>query len=54
MKRCHCCDRRFGLIRHYCNRFQFCSSECVARYRTRLQEMMQESRRFGNLRSGQI
>jgi hypothetical protein len=54
MNRCHCCEGRFGLIRHHYNRFQFCSSQCVARYRARLQQMMQEIRRFGCVSSGQV
>jgi hypothetical protein len=37
MKRCHCCQERFGLIRHYYDRRQFCSAICVASYRAALQ-----------------
>jgi hypothetical protein len=36
MKRCHCCQERFGLIRHHYDRRQFCSAICVASYRAAL------------------
>jgi hypothetical protein len=46
-KRCHCCEGRFGLIRHYYNRLQFCRTTCVAAYRARLeQQILEKKRRF--------
>ena len=38
MKRCHCCQERFGLIRHHFDRRQFCSAICVASYRATLRQ----------------
>jgi hypothetical protein len=38
MKRCHCCQERFGLIRHHYDRRQFCSAICVASYRAMLHQ----------------
>jgi hypothetical protein len=38
MKRCHCCQERFGLIRHHYDRRQFCSAICVASYRATLRQ----------------
>jgi hypothetical protein len=54
MKRCHVCQGRFGLIRHHYNRLQFCSRLCVAGYRTKLEQMIGEIRRFGCMPSGQL
>lgn len=45
MKRCHCCQGRFGLIRHYYNRLQFCRTTCVAAYRARLERQIAEKKR---------
>jgi len=45
MKRCHRCEGRFGLIRHYYNRLQFCRTGCVAAYRARLEQQIQEKKR---------
>jgi hypothetical protein len=42
MKRCHCCQERFGLIRHHYNRLQFCSAICVASYRATLRQAINE------------
>jgi hypothetical protein len=32
---CAVCDGKFGLLRHYSWRTQFCSRKCVDRFRTR-------------------
>jgi len=42
MKRCHCCQERFGLIRHYYDRLQFCSAICVASYRAAMRQAAAE------------
>jgi hypothetical protein len=42
MKRCHACQERFGLIRHYYNHLQFCSAICVASYRAALHASARE------------
>jgi len=38
MKRCHCCEERFGLIRHRLGRLQFCSAICLADHRAALRQ----------------
>jgi hypothetical protein len=42
MKRCHCCQERFGLIRHYYDRLQFCSAICVASHRAAMRQAVVE------------
>jgi hypothetical protein len=42
MKRCHCCQERFGLIRHYHGRLQFCSAICIASYRAAARQAAEE------------
>jgi len=36
MKRCHQCGGKFGLVRHYYLRHQFCSRRCVERFSGRI------------------
>jgi hypothetical protein len=43
MKRCHCCQERFGLIRHHFDRRQFCSAICVASYRAALHQAARQA-----------
>ena len=43
-KRCHCCEGRFGLIRHYYYRLQFCRAKCLATYRARLERQIAEKK----------
>jgi len=47
MKRCHCCQERFGLIRHHYDRRQFCSAICVASYRAALHQGARQAARVG-------
>jgi hypothetical protein len=44
MKRCHSCEGRFGLIRHYYNRHHFCRPKCVAAYQQKLQRLIAEKK----------
>jgi hypothetical protein len=43
MKRCDCCQERFGLIRHHYDRRQFCSAICVASYRAALHQAARQA-----------
>jgi hypothetical protein len=43
MTRCHCCQERFGLIRHHYDRRQFCSAICVASYRAALRQAARQA-----------
>jgi hypothetical protein len=47
MKRCHCCQERFGLIRHHYDRRQFCSAICVASYRAALRQAARQAAQAG-------
>jgi hypothetical protein len=47
MKRCHCCQERFGLIRHHYDPRQFCSAICVASYRATLHQAARQAARAG-------
>jgi hypothetical protein len=47
MKRCHCCQERFGLIRHHYDRQQFCSAICVATYRAALHQAARQTAKAG-------
>jgi hypothetical protein len=44
MKRCHCCQGKFGLIRHYYNQHHFCRTKCVVDYRRKLQRLIAEKK----------
>jgi hypothetical protein len=44
LKRCHCCQGPFGLVRHYYNRHQFCRPKCVADYQQKLRRLVAEKK----------